>query len=260
MHNAAFRALGLDYVYVPFGVPVSQLAGAIAGVRALGIVGVNVTVPLKEEVMPLLDSVSPTAKRVGAVNTVVNRKGRLRGENTDVAGFLGALQEQRLETAGIRALVVGGGGVARAVVAALAEAGAGAVTIANRTVRRAHRLADEFRTAAMSTVPIDLPTLKDGELLESVDLVVNATSVGLHGGAFFPLAYAKTPPACLFVDLIYGRRTAFLARAARAHRHTLDGSTMLLHQGAAAFTLWTGRVAPLATMRAALRSATQKHH
>jgi shikimate dehydrogenase len=257
MHNAAFRALKLDFAYVAFHVRPAQVRQALAGIRALGIVGVNVTVPHKERVIRWLDTISPTALRAGAVNSIVNRNGRLHGENTDVTGFLHALRDLRFQIRGCRALVVGAGGVARAVLTALAEGKAAEVTVANRTVARARRLARICRAPGLQTSAAPLPALQDRRLLAAVDLVVNATALGLHDERFFPLAYDATPPPCLFVDLIYGRRTDFLLRATRSGRRTSDGSGMLVHQGAAAFTSWTGRAAPLAVMRTALQAAPE---
>ena len=252
MHNAAFRALKLDYAYVNS----PQVRETPPGPPP-GIAGVNVTVPHKERVVPYLDSISPIARRAGAVNTIVNRQGKLYGENTDVTGFLHALRGAAFQTRGSRVLVVGAGGVARAVLTALAVGKARGVTVVNRTVPRARRLARSFTSTALPVAAASVEALQDGDVLGSVDLIVNATSVGLHGERFFPLAYGLTPASCMFADLIYGRRTDFLSRAVRARRRTLDGSGMLVHQGAAAFTLWTGRAAPIARMRAALRAATR---
>jgi shikimate dehydrogenase len=256
MHNAAFRALKLDYVYVTFHVRHDDVRQALGGIRALGIAGVNVTVPHKERVIRWLDSVSPTARRAGAVNTIVHRNGQLHGDNTDIAGFLEALRDAKFQLRHRRALVIGAGGVARAVLTALAQGQAAAVTVANRTVPRARRLARVFRSKTLQATAASLAALQDRELLAAVDLIVNATSVGLHGERFFPLAYAATRPSCLFVDLIYRERTDFLIRAEHAGRRVLDGRGMLLHQGAAAFRLWTGHAAPVAVMRAALQIAT----
>lgn len=258
MHNAAFRALDLDFAYVAFPVEAARVRQALDGIRALNIVGINVTVPHKERVVAWLDSVSPRARRVGAVNTIVQRNGRLHGENTDVPGFQRALEDAAFRIRGCRAVLVGAGGVARAVLAALLDGGARTVTIANRTVARARYLAHTSRIAAARAAAVSLPMLEDSAVLQDADLVVNATAIGLHGESFFPLAYRATPPSCLFVDLIYGRRTDFLLRAGRARRRTLDGSGMLVHQGAAAFTMWTGQPAPIAVMKAALHAARRR--
>ncbi len=248
MHNAAFAALGLDWAYVPFPVAAAEVGAAVAAVRALGLAGVNVTVPHKEAVLAHLDAVTPLARRVGAVNTIINRGGRLLGDNTDVHGFAQTLRGRRLR--GRAVVVIGAGGSARAVLAALTAADVGRVTLANRTPARARALARRLRGAGVAVVP--LAALTDAMRLADAALVVNTTSIGLDGGPFPPLDYAATPARCLFVDLVYGRDTAFLAGARRAGRPVADGSTMLLHQGARAFTLWTGRRAPLAVMRAAL--------
>lgn len=251
MHNAAFATLGLDWVYVPLHVDAADVPAAVAAVRALGMAGVNVTVPHKEAVLPHLDALTPLARRVGAVNTVVNRNGRLLGDNTDVHGFAATLRQHGARLRGRHALVIGAGGAARAVLAALTESGVGRVTIANRTAARAADLARRLRGPRRDVVP--LAALQDPARLADVALVVNTTSLGLYDTTFPPLAVTATPTRCLFIDLLYGRDTAFLRAARRAGRPTGDGSEMLLHQGARAFTLWTGRRAPLAAMRAALR-------
>ncbi|MFN8642232.1 MAG: shikimate dehydrogenase [Candidatus Binatia bacterium] len=251
MHNAAFAALGLDWVYVPLPVAAADVAAAVAAVRALGLAGANVTVPHKEAVLPHLDALTPLARRVGAVNTIVHRDGRLLGDNTDVHGFAATLRQHRARLRGRRALVIGAGGAARAVLAALVDAGIARVTIANRSADRARALARRFPGPRRDVVP--LAALQDPLRLAEVALVVNTTSLGLYDAGFPPLAAAATPARCLFVDLLYGRDTAFLRLARQARRPTADGSAMLLHQGARAFTLWTRRRAPLAAMRAAQR-------
>jgi shikimate dehydrogenase len=252
MHNAAFAALGLDWVYVPFPVAAADVGAAVAAVRALGLAGLNVTVPHKEAVLRHVDVLTPLARRVGAVNTIVNRGGRLLGDNTDVHGFAMTLRRQRLRLRGRHALVIGAGGAARAVLAALAEAGVARVTIANRTAARAVALAQQVRSARPARVA--LTALGDAALLADVAVVVNTTSLGLHDTAFPALAAAATPAPCVFIDLVYGRDTPFLRLARGAGRRACDGAEMLLHQGARAFTLWTGRRPPLTVMRTVLNS------
>ena len=139
----------------------------------------------------------------------------------------------------------------------MSSSGAKAVTLANRRVARAEALAEAFGSTTMRVAVGDLRSLGDEALLASVDVVVNATSIGLHGERFPRLAYQATRDGCLFFDLVYGRQTDFLTQAGRARRRTLDGAGMLLHQGAAAFTLWTGRRAPLGAMRAVLQRAAR---
>jgi shikimate dehydrogenase len=250
MHNAAFAALKLDWVYVPFPVAAADVGAALAAVRALGLAGINVTVPHKQVVLAHCDRLTPLARRVGAANTIVNQNGRLLGDNTDVHGFAQTLREARLRLRGRHAVVIGAGGAARAVLAALGAAGAARITIANRTPERARALAARRWGAPVRVAP--LAALADDALLADAALVVNTTSAALAGGGFPAVAYAATPAACLFVDLLYGHATPYLAGARRARRRAVDGAPMLLHQGARAFTLWTGRRAPLAVMRAAL--------
>ena len=257
MQNAAFAAAGLPHVYLRFRVPAVRLAGAVREAKALRMGGLNLTVPLKEAVLPLLDGLTAEAERIGAVNTVVfGPDGRTRGDNTDGEGFLRALR-RCVTVRGARTVVIGAGGSARAVGVALVRAGAATVTIANRTAIRAERLAERLiRLGGGTTVEtVPLAALARGGGLDDVSLVVNATPTGL-GPTSIAIRHAATPRECLFVDLVYARRpTPFLAAAARAGRRTLDGAHMLLHQGALAFEAWTGRRAPRAAMARALRAA-----
>lgn len=254
MHNAAFRHLGLDYAYVAFHVRPPQLKKAVAGFRALQIAGVNVTVPHKEKMLPLLDAVSATARHAGAVNTVINRDGRLQGENTDVFGFRMALADVGVELRGARVVVIGAGGAARAVLVALADAHAAEVRLFNRTLARAQRLARLFATRSMKLATTNLGELPRTDLGE-VDLVVNTTSLGLKSEKFPQLDYASAVRDAVFFDLVPKADTDFLRAVRRARRRAVDGTGMLLHQGAAAFELWTGHPAPVDVMRRALRKA-----
>lgn len=253
MQNAALEALGLDAVYVPFHVSPARLRDAVRAVRALGLAGLNVTVPHKERIAAMLDETTARAKMIGAVNTVYRRGDMLLGDNTDATGFLRALKDADFRPRKRRALVVGAGGAARAVIAALHDGGARSILVANRSAARRRALAAQFARAFVTVETADLDVLEDETALADVDLVVNTTSLGWHDEKFPPLAYSATPPRCLFNDLIYGRDTDFLLRARRAGRPTLDGLGMLLHQGAAAFSLWTGQSAPLDVMAGALR-------
>jgi shikimate dehydrogenase len=254
MHNAGFAALGLPHVYLRFRVGPAELPAALDEARLLGMGGLNLTVPLKEHVLPLLDAVTPLARRIGAVNTVKLERGRLLGDNTDAPGFLRSLAG-RVRPGGGRAVLIGAGGSARAVGAALVEAGCDEIVVANRTPARGEALAAWLRDdlGARWVEPVPLSALRTGEPLRDARLVVNTTSAGLAGNAL-PVRAGATPHRCLFVDLVYAR-TPFLAAAGRAGRPTLDGTGMLLHQGALAFEWWTGRRAPLAAMAAALRPA-----
>ncbi len=262
MHNAAFRSLGLPYVYVALPVENARVKQAVAGVRALGLAGVNVTVPHKEAVLPHLDRLSARARACGAVNTIVNRRGVLRGENTDVIGLQRDWKEKGVPSRIDTALVLGAGGSARAVVVALGSS-CKRILIAARRPARARKLARTLAGAVRARLePIDLARLRRGrpgadKLLGEVGLVVNATSLGMKGEAFFPMDFEATPSICFFYDLIYvSERTPFLEDAHRAGRRGANGLGMLLHQGAAAFELWTGVSPPIDVMRRALRRAS----
>ncbi len=254
MHNAAFAARGLPHLYLRFRVGPDELAAALAEARRLGMGGLNLTVPLKEHALPLLDAVTPLARRIGAVNTVTFAGGRMLGDNTDAPGFLRSLGG-RVRLRGGRAVVIGAGGSARAVAAGLAAAGCTDIVVANRTAARSAALAawlrDELGAAGATAVP--LAALRRDTVLAGARLIVNTTPTGL-AGRVIAVRFTATPPRCLVVDLVYAR-TPFLAAATRAGRPTLDGAGMLLHQGALAFERWTGRRAPLAAMAAALRAA-----
>jgi shikimate dehydrogenase len=257
MQNAAFAAAGLPHVYLRYRVAPQALAAALDEARALGMGGLNLTIPLKEVALGLVDRLTAEAQRIGAVNTIVfERRGdRLVGDNTDGHGFLASLRG-RVRLRGQTAVILGAGGSARAVGAALAASGCARLVIANRTAARGERLASRLADlggAPVVSVPLASRALRD--VLGDAVLVVNTTPAGL-AGASLPVEPAAAPPHCLFVDLVYGARPSrFLARAARARRRTLDGGLMLLHQGALAFEAWTGRPAPRAAMARALRAA-----
>ncbi|MFZ5864119.1 MAG: shikimate dehydrogenase [Nitrospirota bacterium] len=252
MHNAAFAALGLDYRYVAFAVPPKNLRHAVHGLRALGMVGANVTIPLKELVIPMLDDVSPEARIIGAVNTIVCRDGRLIGQNTDARGFLRSLREDTGVTVrGGRFLVVGAGGAARAVAAGLAMSGARAVVVANRSTSRAQGLVRRFRRLfpGVEWVGRSLEALPPARTLRAV---IQCTSVGMRPEDGSPVPIHWLEPRVAVYDLIYHTPTALLRRARALGSACAGGVGMLLHQGALAFTVWTGRRPPIQVMRRAL--------
>ena len=241
MHRAALAALGIEGSYELLDTPPERLAERLREVRA-GFRGVNVTVPLKERVLALLDEVDEEARAIGAVNTVVVEGGRLLGANTDAAGFLRSLEEAGVR--GRRALVLGAGGAARAVVHALLRAG-WEVAVANRTRERAERLVAELggRVAGL-------------EAAREADLVVNATSVGMEDPGATPLPAAFFPERGFAVDLVYRPlRTRFLREAEARGLGVVNGLGMLLWQGVLAFERWSGKRAPVEAMRGALLRA-----
>lgn len=269
IHNAAFAALGLDWLYVPLPAPPARLAEAVRGLAALGFAGANVTIPHKEAILPLLDRLDPEAELSGAVNTIVVEGSGLVGYATDGAGFVESLREATgRDPAGMTVLLLGAGGAARGVAAGLARAGAARLLIANRTVPRAlalaRGLAARLGPASAAAPRVEGLALEPAALaphLPAVDLVIQATAVGMAGGpdpaGAPPLDLARLRAGVVVADLVYAPAVSpFLAAAAAAGHETLGGLGMLLHQGALAFERWTGRAAPLAAMRAALEAAT----
>jgi shikimate dehydrogenase len=252
MQNAAFATAGLDLVYLAFDVPPERLGPAVAGLRALGAVGANVTVPHKQTILPLIDALHPLAERVGAVNTIVNEGGRLVGYNTDVGGFSDALRRAWGRNArGASCLLLGAGGAARAVVAALAAEGPHAVYVYNRTAVRAAELCRAASGWGATTCrPVTADSLHD--LAPSLDLIVNATSLGLDPAVKqSPLPADILSDRHLVLDLVYGPRpTPLIRQAGRRGAAAFDGREMLVGQAARAFELWTGGIAPLDAIRA----------
>lgn len=258
IQQAALDHLGIDARYEAWPVPPECLAEKVQSLRASDVLGANVTVPHKEAVIPLLDSLDDWARTVGAVNTVVNRDGKLVGYNTDGYGFMQGLKEAGFDPSGARVLILGAGGAARGVVLALAEH-VSSVVIANRTVERARRLAEELRARGLSVSVVPM----DGDLLckaalEST-LIVNCTTLGMKHSLQeneAPLRAEHIPQSCLAYDLVYNPlRTPFLREAEKAGARTMGGLTMLVHQGVAAFKLWTGCDAPAGVMMKAALSA-----
>jgi shikimate dehydrogenase len=247
IHNAAFRALDLDWIYVAFHVAAGDGAAAVAAMRALSLQGLSVTMPHKADVAAAVDRVSPTAELLGAVNTVAWRSGALIGENTDGDGFLDALRlDEGFEPEGRRCLVAGAGGAARAVILALGNAGAAEVVVVNRSSDRA-KVAAALSPAGRVGVPADA-----GE----ADLVVNATPLGMGDDHALALDAAHLGSGQLVIDLVYRPAITPLVDAARAAGAVAtNGVGMLIHQAAHAFRLWTGEDPPLEAMSAAALAA-----
>jgi shikimate dehydrogenase len=246
LHNAAYRALGLDWVYVAFEVADGDTAAALDAVRALGLVGLSVTMPHKTAVAALCSELTAAAAALRSVNTVTPLDdGRLGGDSTDGPGFLGSLADAGVDPSGTAALVLGAGGAARAVALALAGAGA-RVTL---SARRAP-------AAAAAAAPAGAATVAWGDRTEAAraaDLVVNATPIGMAGDDALPLAADAVGADQVAADLVYEPRTtpwltAVQARGAR----TVGGLGMLVHQAALQVERWSGRPAPIDAMRAAV--------
>lgn len=253
MHNAAYQAMGIDFIYVAFRVASAELKHAIAGMKALNIRGLNVTIPHKVAVIPFLDHLDPLAEKIGAVNTIVNEQGVLTGYNTDASGFLQALTEKGIQLAGKRVVLLGAGGAARAISFILAENGV-SLTILNRKQELswaddlAHRLTLDY---GMKVGVAELTTENLRQSLAQTAILVNATSVGMSPRA----AESPVPADLLFshmvvFDAVYNPfRTRLLREAEAAGARTISGLEMLVWQGAIAFEKFTGQKAPVDLMR-----------
>ena len=247
MHNAAFSALKMDARYLAFLVNPDSIQQSIAGIRALNISGVNVTVPHKSSVIPFLDEVTPLAKMLGAVNTIKNAEGHLTGTNTDITGFIRSLEELNFSPKNKTIALLGAGGSARAVLAGLAEAGVTRILIYNRTALRAESLVTEFADKFQDTMleSVSVETVLD----TSLDLLVNTTTVGMQSDAS-PLDLSQSKKIEHVVDLIYSpAKTKLIMQAQELGIPRINGSGMLLYQGCDAFTFWTGKTAPETVMR-----------
>jgi len=254
MHNAAFSSLGLDYIYLPFRVERDNLARAIDGLKVLNIRGLNVTIPHKVAVIPLLDEMEPMAEKIGAVNTIVNDKGRLKGHNTDAGGFLKALLGRGVEPKGKKVVVLGAGGTSRAISFTLAERGA-EIVILNRKLEMDWAVELASSISQFSTREAKALELNDENLLsvlEAADILVNATSVGMSPDSNnSPLPARLLKPELVVFDVVYNPlKTRLLAEAEAAGAETISGIDMLIWQGALAFELWTGAKAPIHIMKA----------
>ena len=241
MHNAAFAATGQAAYFNAF--EVEDLESAIAGVRALGIAGLSVTLPHKTRVMEYLDWIDDQALKIAAVNTVVNRQGRLCGYNTDASGALAALQG-KIDLAGRRVLIIGAGGAARALVYGVVGAG-GRVAIANRSAGRGVDLAKEFGAQYLPFSEIES---------FQTEVLVNTTSVGMvPESELIPVSAALIKSSMVVMDIVYNPlKTKLLEVAEKRGAVTIDGLEMFIGQGALQFEMWTGQKAPLKVMRQAV--------
>ena len=255
MHNAAFEAFGIDARYDLWHTKADELPNRIAALRMEGVLGANVTVPHKQAVISLVDEVSDTAERIGAVNTLIPRGGRLMGDNTDAYGFGRSLLELTDGAIPASALVVGAGGASRAVLVSLQNAGVAGIRLVNRTYATAQALAAALNGLDRPAIVAE-PWSRLKNLAPAVQLIVNATSVGWHDDdlPFEAGIVSLLPPEAVVMDLTY-RQTAMLRLASDRALRTVDGLPMLIYQGARAFELWTGQDAPIDVMTNAVRKA-----
>jgi len=251
MHNAALKDLSLDYVYVAFNIPPNDLKKAVLGFKMFGIKGINVTIPYKEIIIPYLDKIDPLAEKIGAVNTIKNEGKYLIGKNTDASGAKKALLDAGCEIMGKKALILGAGGAAKAVSFALSE-DLDAVYIANRTEKRAIKLAKDLtnKTAIKAIGKnMSINTLKN--LVNDVDILINTTPLGMYPDIENSPISEEILNSDLFVfDIIYNPlETRLLKEASKIGCKTLGGLDMFVNQGALAFKWWTGKKPNLNLMK-----------
>jgi shikimate dehydrogenase len=261
MHNAAFDALGLNWRYVPLPVQPELVDAAVRGLDALGFRGCNVTVPHKQAVILVLDTVAPDAEVFGAVNTIVvdrneseDGKVTVRGDNTDYKGFIGSLRSEGVEPEGKKVVVVGGGGGARAVVFGLLQAGVEDILVFDIVPEQVQALIASLGDPRLRTLPQTTETLV--ESARAADLLVNATPVGMSpkvDGSIWP-DEVVVPSHLTVFDLVYNPQdTRLLKQASQAGAQPIGGLDMLVRQGALSFEMWTGVEPPIDVMRAACR-------
>lgn len=257
MHEAAYASLGMNWRYLTIEVLPEDLAAAMAGLRAMNMRGINLTIPHKVSVLEYLDRLSEAAQLMGAVNTVVIENGELFGENTDGKGFMRALTEDAgVDPKGAKVLTFGAGGAARAITVELALAGAEEITIVNRSPERGRQLVELINDRTPTDATYE-PWKGPYRISEDASVVINATSIGLFPDvdARPDLDYSTLSPDMTVCDVIHSPNTPFLREAQQRGSNTLHGVGMLVYQGAIGFKLWTGRDAPVDVMYQALAEA-----
>jgi len=258
MQNAALREMGLNWTYLAFAVEPERVGEAMDGVRGLGLVGLNVTIPHKSAVIEHLDEIDDAVEALGVANTIVRREDEtLMGHNTDGPGFLQSLGEHGHEVEGRDVTLIGAGGSARSVAWACASDGARSVTIVNRTLERAEDVAELVRstTDLERVAAVALESAEAENAVSAADVIVDCTSVGMYPqhevDPVVPAGWMHSGQ--VVADLTYNPIDTVLLKAAReAGAHTVDGAGMLVHQGAISLQYWSGQEPPVETMRRAL--------
>jgi shikimate dehydrogenase len=260
MHNAAFQALEMDYVYLAFKVKPACVPDAVEGMRALNIRGLNVTMPHKKAVMASLDRIDLSAQIIGSVNTILNKENLLFGFNTDGVGSVKALKENGVSLKGSKVLLLGAGGAARAIAYAMAKE-ADELTVLNRTLKDAQTLAKLVENAASKRIVSGSLSLEDIDAnLQDSDILINATSVGMKPRPDqTPVPIELLRKNLAVMDIVYNPLETKLARDAKTlGAKVISGVEMLIYQGAASFEIWTGKSAPVEVMRKAALTHLQK--
>ena len=247
MHNFAFEKIGLQYTYIAFDIAAEEVGNAVNSIRALNMAGCNVTIPYKQAVLPYLDEIDETAQEMGAVNTIVNHGGCLKGYNTDGAGYVMSLErETRMSAQGKEIAVIGAGGAARGIIYELLKKSPAHVTVINRNLDNARKLADSL----MPFGEIQVVTDSQAIALQTADIVINTTPVGMHPNVTdMPIIGDIFRSDQIVSDIIYNPlETMFLRTARQRGARTHSGLGMFVYQGALAFELWTGVKPPVEEM------------
>lgn len=254
MHNAAFKALGLDYLYVAVKVAPADLAAAVKAIRAMNLVGVNITIPHKEKVVPFLDELSPEAKAIGAVNTIVNCDGRLIGDNTDGKGFIKSLtEENKVNLSGKKVVLLGAGGAGRSIGVSLLQNNIQTLYLHDVAISKGAYLVADLRSMTTKNKVIQIDQAGLQQAIEKADLLINATPIGMKVSDHCVVDPKWLHKKLFIYDIIYNCETALLKEAKRKKIKCANGMGMLVNQGAISFELWTGKKAPMKAMEKALK-------
>ena len=252
MHNAAIEKMGLDLLYLPFEVKPDKLSCAVDAIRILDIIGVNVTIPHKENIMKYLDKISPEAKKIGAVNTIVNKNGKLSGFNTDYYGFLKSISG-KITLRNKNVLMLGCGGVAKAIAISLIDSEIDRLTVADIDTAKAKNFSEGFFP--------QVKVIKISQIsgaIKSADILINATPVGMKSGDYSPVDRKYLRKDLFVYDVVYNRETQLSKEAKKIGAGFVDGLDMLVYQGAKSFELWTGNTPPVNLMKKVLRETVYK--
>ena len=252
IQNAAFREYGLNFVYLPFSIEPSYLEQATMAIRALNITGVNVTIPYKESIVKYLDELSSEAKTIGAVNTVFNSNGKLIGYNTDGKGFIESLKRRGISLQNKQIFLIGAGGVALSISFSLIKEGINRLILTNRTYSKAEDLFNKLKKFAPPTVKLELIEFEKRNFFsekENIDILINATSLGMHKDDPSPVDLENFSPSTYVYDVVYNEDTQLLKKARGKGMKCQNGVDMLVYQAGFAFEIWTGRKAPIDKMK-----------
>ena len=250
IHSAAFRELNLDCSYIAYRIPKGELKEGIESLKKIKIDGFNVTIPHKIEMMKYLDRIDETCSIIGAVNTVTNNDGILKGYNTDMDGFLDPFKKKKIPIQDTRILLLGAGGSARAIVAGFAKEKAEHITIANRTLEKANNLTQFANKLGLEANAVNIERV--GNNLEQFDIIVNATAIGLKN-EHSPISFESIRPKTIVYDIVYmPMNTDFLKKGKQKGATIIYGYEMLLGQASRAFEIWHSREAPYNAMKKAL--------